>query len=254
MSRCRCGDRARAAAASRSPLASPPRKTGDEPHRRTLAARIGTRARAARLPGQSSRVELGARQMHDTFAARAGRWSTRHRGMAIGLWLAFVCWRSPPARLPGLVTERRERGQRRDGEGRARDRRSDFPQAADESVLIQAPKRRDRRRRRVRAAVADVIATVRDQPRVAEVVSPYSASGADNISADRRSALVTFELRGTTTRRRPRSDAVVDRVERGRRAPPRCLRRPVRRRQRRGGDHPIRSTRTSSAPRRCRCR
>ena len=105
----------------------------------------------------------------------------------------------------------------------------------------------------MRAAVADVVATVRDQPRVAEVVSPYSASGADNISADRRSALVTFELRGNDDQAQAAIGGVVDRVSAAAERHPGVFVGEF-------GDASAEaaisdpSTRTSSAPSRCRCR
>ena len=70
--------------------------------------------------------------MHDTFAARAGRWSTRHRGMAIGLWLAFVLLAVAAGQAAGLVQSDKNGG---NGETARAERAidADFPQAADET-------------------------------------------------------------------------------------------------------------------------
>ena len=57
-----------------------------------------------------------------------------------------------------------------------------------------------------------MIATVRDSRASPSVVSPYSASGAHNISRDRRSALVTFELRGDDDQTQAAIGGVVDGV------------------------------------------
>ncbi len=137
--------------------------------------------------------------MHDTFAARAGRWSTRNRGLAIGLWLAFVLLAVAAGQAVGLVTSADDGGS---GEAATAERAigGAFPADADETVLIQAPSGSTVSDARSRAAVADVIAAVREQPHVADVVSPYSPGGAANVSEDRRSALVTFELRGDDER------------------------------------------------------
>lgn len=133
--------------------------------------------------------------MQDTFAARAGRWSTRHRGVAIALWLAFVALAVGAGAAAGLVTMSEDGG---NGESARAERTIDaaFPPSADEAVLVQAPRGSTVRDVRTRAAVDDVITAVRAQEGVTAVVSPYSRAGAPGISADRRSALVKFELRG----------------------------------------------------------
>ncbi len=149
--------------------------------------------------------------MHDTFAARAGRWSTKHRGAAIGLWLAFVIAAVAAGGAAGLVTNGGDGGT---GESAHADRAiaSAFPDDAAESVLIQAPRGATVSDPRVRAAVADVIATVRRQERVARVVSPYSPQGAKNVSGDRRSALVTLKLRGDDDQTQAAVGPLVKRV------------------------------------------
>src|SRR5689334_2105003 len=107
--------------------------------------------------------------MQDTFAARAGRWSTRHRGMAIGLWLAFVMLALAGGQAAGLVKSDDNSG---NGETARAERAIDeaFPQSADETVLIQAPHGATVSDAGVRAAVGDVVRTIRSKPRVAEVV------------------------------------------------------------------------------------
>ena len=133
--------------------------------------------------------------MRDTFAARAGRWSTQHRGMAIGLWLAFVLLAVAAGQAAGLVKSDDNGGT---GETARAERAidHDFPKGADESVLVQAPRGATVLDARVRAAVRDVVRSVERKPHVVDVVSPYAAGAADEISPDRHSALVSFELRG----------------------------------------------------------
>jgi RND superfamily putative drug exporter len=132
-----------------------------------------------------------------TFAARAGRWSAHHRKAAIGLWLAFVVLAVAAGQIAGLV----QTGEYENvGEAGTADRIIDkgFPQeAVAESVIVQAPAGAKLTDAKARAAVDDVIARVSAQPRVQAVESPLAKGNADQISADGRSGLVQFELRGS---------------------------------------------------------
>ena len=248
------------------------RRRGDEPSAAGIALTRARRARRGLPPPQDARCphwnaapweqrcprqstsELGAAEMQDTFAARAGRWSTRHRGMAIGLWLAFVMLAVAAGQAAGLVKSDENSG---NGETARAERAIDasFPKAADESVLIQAPHGATVSDARVRAAVADVIATVARQAarrrRRLAVLRPRRA---------RHLARPAFGARDLRAARRRRPDAGRGRRRRRRRrtppqsATPACSSAssatPARTRPR---SRP-RSTRTSSAPRRCRCR
>ena len=72
-----------------------------------------------------------------------------------------------------------------------------FPrQKAQETILIQGPRGATVADARVRAAVRDVARSVDAQPGVRSVRSALGAGGGDLVSADRRSALVTFDVAG----------------------------------------------------------
>jgi RND superfamily putative drug exporter len=134
--------------------------------------------------------------MHTTFAARAGRWSAEHRKTAIWGWLAFVL---VAVVIGGVVGMKDSSQQTAVGDSGRADKVLDraFPTDSEETVMVQAPRGGDVRDPAVRRAVGDVIAAVSGQPRVAAVESPYApGNAAAQVSADRRSALVTFEVRG----------------------------------------------------------
>ena len=128
-------------------------------------------------------------------AARAGRWSARHRKQAVLGWLTFVIL----AFAIGGSVGTKELAQEDSGAGESG--RADkaigaaFPDKAEEAVLVQGSglKASDPR---FRAAVADVVDRLERTKGVSKVVSPYEARGGNQISPDGRSALVDFEIPG----------------------------------------------------------
>src|SRR4051812_44561533 len=147
------------------------------------------------------------RAMHsNSLAARAGRWSAQHRWKAVLGWLALVI----VAVVAGSAT-----GQKSNddyfgpGDSGQAERLIDagYPDQAGESVLLQshgAPIRGPEGR----AAIGEVVRAVRAQPGVQEVKSPLVAANDGQISADGRSALVSFEVRGDDDLAEKRVDAV----------------------------------------------
>jgi RND superfamily putative drug exporter len=131
-------------------------------------------------------------------AARAAYWSARHRKIAIGGWLAFVVI----AFVLGGAIGTKELADEDTGNGSSRVAdtaisKADFPDKSDEQVLIQArggkatvddPA--------FKAAVDTVVTGLKDAPHTAEVASPFADGNQGQISADRRSALVTFSIPG----------------------------------------------------------
>src|SRR3954466_1692294 len=131
-------------------------------------AQAPTRWHAARrlhvrpLSSRSHRVHA------NTFAARAGRWSAKHRKTAIWGWIAFVVVAFV---IGGAVGVKKPGDYIGPGDsGRADKLALDhFPKDVTESVLIQAPKGGSARGADVRKAVNDTIAAVRGKDRVAEI-------------------------------------------------------------------------------------
>jgi uncharacterized membrane protein YdfJ with MMPL/SSD domain len=130
------------------------------------------------------------------FAARAGRWSARHRKAAVLGWIAFVI----AAFALGTVVVGSKEASDRDGgvgeSGRAERILYDaFPQRANESVLVASETLRAGDPA-FRAAVADVVRRLERRPEVVEVDDPYASANTGQLAADGRAALVTMELRG----------------------------------------------------------
>jgi uncharacterized membrane protein YdfJ with MMPL/SSD domain len=136
-------------------------------------------------------------------AARAGRWSARHRKQAILGWLAFVIASLAIGGALGTATLSDEDNGVGES-GRADKTLHDaFPQKTEESVLVQsrALKAPDPA---FRAGVEDTVGRLEGARGVRAVVSPYS--GAGRISDDRHSVLIDFEIAGDP-------DTATDRVD-----------------------------------------
>jgi uncharacterized membrane protein YdfJ with MMPL/SSD domain len=138
-------------------------------------------------------------------AARAGRWSARHRKIAIVGWLAFVAIAVVGGGAAGLNTFAwQENGP---GEAGRADKAifDHFPRHAEETVLVQTASGTTRDPA-FRAAVTDVQRRLERTRYVEHVKSPFAAGNEGQISRDNRSALVSFRLAGDF-------DVVKDRVD-----------------------------------------
>ncbi|MEA2127181.1 MAG: heme transporter, partial [Solirubrobacteraceae bacterium] len=139
------------------------------------------------------------------FAARAGRWSAQHRKIAIFGWLAFVAIAVVGGGAAGLNTFAwQENGP---GESGRADKAifNHFPRHAEETVLVQS-QNRTTSDPAFQAAVADVQRRLAGTANVEHVKSPFAAGNAGQISRDKHSALVSFQLAGDF-------DAVEKRVD-----------------------------------------
>src|SRR4051795_3384086 len=130
-------------------------------------------------------------------AARAGHWSAKHRKIAIGGWLAFVVIAFVLGGAIGTNTLSDDAG---NGQSRVADKaitKADFPDKADEQVLVQS---RDGKLRasdpKFQTAVAGVVTHLKSAKDVIDVQSPLSKGNEGQISKDGRSALVTFSVPG----------------------------------------------------------
>ena len=131
-------------------------------------------------------------------AARAGRWSSQHRRTAIFGWLAFVV----AAVLIGGAVGTRHIPQDNDGvgeSGRAQQVLHErFPQRANEQVLVQS-RTLTVRDPSFRAAVQDVTQRLSALRTVQNVRSPLLAVNRGEISRDRHSVLIGFQITGSST-------------------------------------------------------
>ncbi|HEX5909537.1 MAG TPA: MMPL family transporter, partial [Thermoleophilaceae bacterium] len=139
-------------------------------------------------------------------AARAGRWSARHRKAAVLGWLAFVV----AALVLGGATGTKLLTDEEQGSGESG--RADkalakaFPQAADESVLVQSSKL-DVDDPAFRAAVADVQRRLGRVKGVEGVTSPYRSDAA--IAKNRDAVLVNRKIPGDDDKAEEKIDSVL---------------------------------------------
>jgi uncharacterized membrane protein YdfJ with MMPL/SSD domain len=132
-------------------------------------------------------------------AARAGYWSAKHRKIAIGGWLAFVVIAFVLGGAIGTKTLADE--DTGNGSSRVADKaitKADFPEKADEQVLVQARAGHELTVKdpAFKAAIGGVVKQLEGAKDVIDVQSPLKAGNEGQISKDGRSALVTFSVPG----------------------------------------------------------
>jgi anti-anti-sigma factor len=148
-------------------------------------------------------------------AQRAGRWSAEHRRIAIFGWLAVVI----VSVLVGgsLGTQHIADEDIGTGESRQADRilaDAGFNDRATEQVLIQ-PQGSEQLTvsdPAFRAAIEDVTARLDRFPTIVDLKSPLARGNEGQISRDRRSALVVFDIRGDSELAKERVGPILDAV------------------------------------------
>ena len=145
-------------------------------------------------------------------AARMGRWSARHRKLAIFGWLAFVVVAFVLGNMTGQKTI--DPATAGPGESGRMDKILDagFKQPAGESVLIQSDSLTTDDPA-FRSAVEDVVGTVSRLAVVTNVRSPLDPVNQGQISKDGRSALVDFQIRGDSDDAAKKVDPIVAAVD-----------------------------------------
>ena len=129
-------------------------------------------------------------------AARTGRWSAKHRRIAILGWLAFVL---VSVMLGGAVGMKEIASEDLgDGESKQADQilADGFPDRASEEVLVQGRGDVKADDPRFTAAVEDVTRSLSGFDTVRHIKSPLESGNSSQLSPDGRSALVTFDLLG----------------------------------------------------------
>ena len=152
-------------------------------------------------------------------AARAGRWSARHRRLAILGWLAFVLAAVIIGAAAGTNYQREE--DLGSGESGRADKiiAEGFADHAGEQVLVQSRGRGTIDDPAFQAALDDVEHRLAGFNFVANVESPR-AHGASLVSADRRSTLVQFDILGDSEAARERVEPVLAAIARSQAAHP----------------------------------
>ncbi|MCP9205788.1 MMPL family transporter [Streptomyces sp. NEAU-Y11] len=145
-------------------------------------------------------------------AARAGSWSARHRWTAVGGWVLLVILALAVGSMAGRVDV--SDSEQVPGESGRVSKILDeagIEEAAGETVLIQAKTNGTTANDpEFHKAVDAVIGAVRGTGEVTAVKSPYQTR---TISADRRSALVQFDIRGDAEKAAERIQPVLDAVD-----------------------------------------
>jgi uncharacterized membrane protein YdfJ with MMPL/SSD domain len=136
----------------------------------------------------------------NNIAARMGRWSASHRKIAIFGWLAFVVASIALGTVVGTKNISKDDvnvGQAHRADMMLRDAGFQVdPQT--EIVLVQS-KTATVHDPAFRAAIADVVGSVRPFTTITDLRSPLSSTHQDQVSADGRTALVEFTMKGNNT-------------------------------------------------------
>jgi len=152
--------------------------------------------------------------MNTNIAARAGRWSAAHWKTAVSAWIAFSVVAIALGSIAGtrmLKQADTAAGGTKKAEQILRD--AGFTNQAGESVLVQS-KSQTISDAGFRAVVSDVARTVKTVPVTQRVRSPLAPANSGQIAADRRSALVQFEIRGDPDKSDQKVQPVLDAVDR----------------------------------------
>jgi RND superfamily putative drug exporter len=153
-------------------------------------------------------------------AARAGRWSAAHWKTATFGWLALVAAAMVLGNLVGTVKlNNSEQGTGESARAQAMLDRAGFHEHAGESVLVQSGtfSTADPAFRRELAAV---VARLRSLPEVRGLRSPLARAHAGQLSGDRHSALIEFEMTGSAETASNRVQPILDTVSSLQRAAP----------------------------------
>ena len=145
-------------------------------------------------------------------AARMGRWSAAHWKTATFGWLAFVVLAFGVGSMVGTKTI--DPNTSGPGESGRADRilEAGFQQPAGESVLIESASL-DADDPAFRAAIEDVLAELSAMGVVQNVRSPLAPANTGQISRDRHSALIEYEIRGDADTAGDRIEPVLDRID-----------------------------------------
>jgi RND superfamily putative drug exporter len=155
----------------------------------------------------------------NNIAARMGRWSASHWKTAVFGWLVFVV----AALMLGSVvgTKQIDQDDASVGQAHKADKilQKGFPQAdpQTEIVLIQNSKH-VADHPEFRETINEVIAVVDGNPEVKDIKSPLDAGHSDQISKDRHTVMVTWEMKGEYDHATTKIDAIqaaVDKVGAG---------------------------------------
>ena len=147
-------------------------------------------------------------------AQRAARWSAEHRRIAILGWIALVIvsvFIGSAVGTKHIADEDLGVGESRQADQILAD--AGFSDRATEQVLLQ-PRDGDATVSdpAFRAAIGDVVERLDEFPTIVDLKSPLTPENAGQISADRRSALVVFDIKGDAETTKERVGPILDAV------------------------------------------
>ena len=133
----------------------------------------------------------------NNIAARMGRWSASHWKTAVFGWLVFVVAAvmiGGQVKMKTIKTEDANTGQSHKADQILK---HGFPQVdpQTEFVLVQSSKL-SVNAAEFRSTVDDVVAAVHGNPAIKNLQSPYAPGNGDQLSNDRSTAMVTFDVKG----------------------------------------------------------
>jgi uncharacterized membrane protein YdfJ with MMPL/SSD domain len=147
-------------------------------------------------------------------AARAGRWSADHWKTAVSAWVGFCVVAVALGAVAGTKMVRDSdtaAGETKTAEQMLR--RAGFESQAAESVLVRS-QTRTVADPAFRAAVADVMSTVKASPQAQRVRSPFDARNDGQVSKDEHAALVQFEIKGDQDKADEKVQPFLDAIDR----------------------------------------
>jgi uncharacterized membrane protein YdfJ with MMPL/SSD domain len=144
----------------------------------------------------------------NALAARAGRWSAQHRKKAIWGWLAFALIAFMIGGALGTKTQTNAQSGVGESGRAARTVDNAFPKHQVEQVLVQSDSA-TATDRSFRSVVGEVQRRLFAVPYTKAFESPYSSGNAGQISADRHSVLVRFEIAGDENKAADRVGATL---------------------------------------------
>jgi uncharacterized membrane protein YdfJ with MMPL/SSD domain len=149
----------------------------------------------------------------NNIAARMGRWSANHWKTAVFGWLVFVVvafYAGQQVGMKQISTDDANVGQSHKADQILK---KAFPQKdpQTELVLVQSSSKTVDDPA-FRATVNDVISSVQGNAAITNVKSPYDPANSDQVSKDRRSVMVTWDMKGKYDQAKTKIDAIESSV------------------------------------------
>ena len=147
---------------------------------------------------QSNPNQRSDMQPSRNIAARAGRWSARHRKTAVFGWLLFIVVAFMAGQNLGTKTLTQEQSGVGESGQAAKIVKDSYPDRIDEAVLIQS-KTLKTGDPQYRAVVSDVTKRLQETKGVHSITSPYGeGKRLAPVSDDGHSTMIGFEINGAT--------------------------------------------------------